>query len=90
MKVAMSKIIKNKMRSALCDEDAVAETKAKMYEDPDYWIKRPQRSAHPDILPAEARINQYRRQGFGKKIHEKINEVKENDARLLQQRESQD
>ena len=86
MKVAMRDIVKNKMRSALCDEDAVAAHKASMYEDQPY--KPAERTKHPDIPPPEVRISQYRRQGFGKKLNEKVDEVKMEDYKLLRQRET--
>lgn len=81
MKTAMAGIIKNKMRSALCDEDNIAAHKASMFNNA---YGNAARTEHHDIAPPEVRINQYKRQTFGKKLNEKINEVKREDARLLQ------
>lgn len=55
----MKNVIKNKMRSALCDEEGVAAYKASMYEGDAY--EAPKRSTHPDIPPAEIRIKSYKR-----------------------------
>ena len=87
MRNAMREVIKTKMRSALCDEDQMAEVKRRMYEQEEYsYIKGPMRSAHPDIPPPEDRIKAFKTKQL-KHLGEAYDQVKANDAKLIQIRE---
>ena len=52
----MREVIKQKVWSALCNEDSVAADKKRMFDDTEYDA---QRSHHPNIQPADVRIQNY-------------------------------
>ena len=89
LKNAMKKVIKTKIKSALCDEETMKEADAQMFVDNPDEIQGAARSVHKDIPPAEFRIRQYKTKQF-KQFNDAIRSVREEDAKLIQQRETQD
>ena len=88
----MRNVIKNKLHSALCDEDQVEKFNKAMYigkrvvfdkeEGEQIMIDDPscgERTHHPDIQPAATRIQNYKHKTFGKKYTDAVDSVKQND-----------
>ena len=80
----MRQVIANKVKSALCNPDAVDAERKAMFDDTYSYAKR---SVHPESHPPDQRVKAYKRPTLDKKLHEKVQEVKEYDARLMLKRE---
>ena len=80
----MRQVIANKVKSALCNPDAVDAERKAMFDDTYSYAKR---SVHPESHPPDLRVKAYKRPTLDKKLHEKVQEVKEYDARLMLKRE---
>ena len=52
-----------------------------MFEGDEY--EDPQRTLHPEIQPARIRIQDYKKKGFGKKLQEHVDKVKQHDLDML-------
>ena len=77
----MREVIKQKVWSALCNEESVSADNKKMFDDTEYEA---QRTAHPSIQPADVRIQNYQVKSFGKKFQQAVQSVKQRDAQLME------
>ena len=73
MATGMRKVIQQKVISALCNEESVTADNKKMFDDTEYEA---QRTHHPNIQPADVRIQNYQVKGFGKKFQQAVHGVK--------------
>ena len=83
----MREIIKQKVVSALCNEESVLQDRKKMYEEledsDEEMIREARRTHHPEIQPAEVRLQNYQVKGFGRKFQQATAGVKSRDAELM-------
>lgn len=93
LQAAMRSMIKNKVLSVLCNDQAYKEYRASMFEpDPNLENASAKRSVHPEIPPADVRIKQYRTKNMStknmsKKIPDLISDTQKKDQSLIKQRE---
>ena len=87
----MSAVIKQKVRSALCDADKVDAYNKAMYKGTrivynkdakEIEVESAARTHHGDIQPSTIRIQGYKHKSFGKKITDAIDTVKKKDHEL--------
>lgn len=87
----MSAVIKQKVRSALCDVDKVDAYNKAMYKGTrvvynkdakEIEVESAARTHHGDIQPSAVRIQGYKHKTFGRKITDAIDEVKRKDHEL--------
>ena len=87
----MSAVIKQKVRSALCDADKVDKYNKDMYkgtrvvyskDGKELEVESAARTHHGDIQPSAVRIQGYRHKSFGKKITDAVSAVKKKDHEL--------
>ena len=87
----MSAVIKQKVRSALCDVDKVDAYNKAMYhgtrvvydkDSKEIEVESAARTHHGDIQPSAIRIQGYKHKSFGKKITDAVDAVKKKDHEL--------
>lgn len=67
--LAMRHVIANKVKSALCNPDAVQAERKAMFDDTYSYAKR---SVHPESHPPDQRVKAYKRPTLDKKLQEKV------------------